>query len=1199
MRPRPPDPLEPMLQFRLYAPLSFLAVFLFGAVAGTSEAQDTSFICTTEHTDVPPAAAKLAYQDSLRMLIVLVRFQDDDSDGSGTVAPNRWPDQVDGNPIPYTEMPAWGPTLLAPDPALVSDAHVTPADSSLSAFFYNQSKNGAGGPHILWGDVWPRKASGTPEVYVTAQPEAYYVNDDSLASRGWGYLTQEVLDSLAVSPGFDIGDYDYDRNGSVDHIMFVVRRADIHASIGNGEEALDGPVPDVSGWPDTAPSSQRLEYWSPSRQAIVNVDRYGSGSYMVVGYGPGRAGLIHEYMHDLFSMGHTWIIGDNGVPAEKPFGVGGPCWFNRMCGTGTVVRGASKSNYDIHTQSLSGHELRRQEWADVRSLSPTSGDQLDVHVKDLYNSGEVVLIPLAAGSAASHLSIENRQRTSFFDEEALYQSPDPFYGRIRYKLTGTGMLVSLSQGRYFGLMPPDNRFGAYVQDTLRIVTPCDGTSPHCQGVDLYETDVHQPSTSNQVSPWTRPNVSGYNGYPTGQAPNWFAVNDIRYTGGANGEMAFDFMADVRAASVFTVTTDSWMGTESDGLVLGKIRVTNGATLTIEPGVSLTFTDGIFVEQGATLVVGTGATISLGPGERIIAQGDLIATDATFQAVAGATWKGIRIGVPTAPSFGGGSTPVAPSDSRLNGVVVSNVDFSSELVGSSAYPPFSAIEVYDTSVDIGGGSVVADVVKGNGISVSGSQGAVFVQGETTRIRDNDGLGVLALGGGRATIRDRALVTLNKAGGARASGTGSVVDLRTNGRVDDNDVVGLLAENNASASVSTEPHPTHNTSVSQNDAGPTALSGGSVADAACTFTACRPSAFVENWLGGSYDAKALGGSSVILEDDFWGTGRQGLIQVVDKSSFIDLFPTAPTPDGLTGGGTTASARGSQTAASKGGPSQSREIAGGALDLLSPAMVAAEQLRRATARRDSNAVLGHLVAALALVVTDDDRAAVFSAATSAVAQWPTESVVAVIAESTGLHGAWADRALAVAHAAGGDLDAADAIALSLSADGLAAHAAFGHGLRVRIAVAQRDAQAARGRLDAFPDTGSEHVEHAYAAALALAIATFPELGDDASGRSADPALASSKTESGLADALRVYPNPSAGAARVALALAEATPHLTAAVYDALGRRVATLHDGPAADGAHAFAIDADALAPGVYVVVARADGAAPMTARLTVVR
>ena len=80
----------------------------------------------------------------------------------------------------------------------------------------------------------------------------------------------------------------------------------------------------------------------------------------------------------------------------------------------------------------------------------------------------------------------------------------------------------------------------------------------------------------------------------------------------------------------------------------------------------------------------------------------------------------------------------------------------------------------------------------------------------------------------------------------------------------------------------------------------------------------------------------------------------------------------------------------------------------------------------------------------------------------------------------------------------------------------------------------------------------------------------------------VADTPQESGLA--LGISPNPSAGDATVTLAL-DAPGAARVVVFDALGRRVAVLHDGPLAVGEHAFEIDAGRLAPGLA-----ADGKAP---------
>jgi hypothetical protein len=58
---------------------------------------------------------------------------------------------------------------------------------------------------------------------------------------------------------------------------------------------------------------------------------------------------------------------------------------------------------------------------------------------------------------------------------------------------------------------------------------------------------------------------------------------------------------------------------------------------------------------------------------------------------------------------------------------------------------------------------------------------------------------------------------------------------------------------------------------------------------------------------------------------------------------------------------------------------------------------------------------------------------------------------------------------------------------------------------------------------------------------------------------------------------------------------------VFDALGRRVAILHDGPLAAGAHTLELDAASLPPGHYIVRAHVPGAAdaPLVRRLVIAR
>ena len=79
---------------------------------------------------------------------------------------------------------------------------------------------------------------------------------------------------------------------------------------------------------------------------------------------------------------------------------------------------------------------------------------------------------------------------------------------------------------------------------------------------------------------------------------------------------------------------------------------------------------------------------------------------------------------------------------------------------------------------------------------------------------------------------------------------------------------------------------------------------------------------------------------------------------------------------------------------------------------------------------------------------------------------------------------------------------------------------------------------------------------------------------------------------------PHPARGAARLALTL-DAPQALRAEVFDARGRRVATLHDGPLAAGAHALVWDAAGAAPGLYLVRVTGAGGAHASRRVVLAR
>ncbi len=111
-----------------------------------------------------------------------------------------------------------------------------------------------------------------------------------------------------------------------------------------------------------------------------------------------------------------------------------------------------------------------------------------------------------------------------------------------------------------------------------------------------------------------------------------------------------------------------------------------------------------------------------------------------------------------------------------------------------------------------------------------------------------------------------------------------------------------------------------------------------------------------------------------------------------------------------------------------------------------------------------------------------------------------------------------------------------------------------------------------------------------LAQGVTTWPTHDLFGMGTAAEPAVAD-----GLG--LDVAPNPVRDRARVSLDLPMATT-ARVEVFDVLGRRVATLHDGALSAGPHDFVLDAASLPAGLAVVRAVTD-AGVVSRRVTVIR
>ena len=160
-----------------------------------------------------------------------------------------------------------------------------------------------------------------------------------------------------------------------------------------------------------------------------------------------------------------------------------------------------------------------------------------------------------------------------------------------------------------------------------------------------------------------------------------------------------------------------------------------------------------------------------------------------------------------------------------------------------------------------------------------------------------------------------------------------------------------------------------------------------------------------------------------------------------------------------------------------------------------------------------------------------------------------------------------------------AAALAAVSASAQPGTLDPAFGAGGRTLVSVGDNDvayglAFEANGRVVLAGTTGDISTED-----TSVAVARF--LTDGRPVAADAPAVAA---RAGLTAA----PNPFGVRTAVTLTLAEAG-EARVSVFDALGRRVAVLHDGPLAAGARTFQLGGEGLAPGVYVVRAEGGGGA----------
>ena len=511
------------------------------------------------------------YQDTLRALIVFVKMQDDHSIGDPQVAYRDWPLFEDAGTLPD-----FARHLLHPAP------HPPYPDSSLTAYFHQQSL----GQFVLFGEVYD-------SVLVTAHPEQAYHRPQG----GYGALTEEILEKLDRY-GLDFSTFDYNSDGRLDHLFIVVRsdsRRDNKTFVWTGASCLDGRCAGgvVSSKKSPTPVYDGVEIdWNVSGSYIMHRT---PGNILPLVYHVRL--MAHEIGHDLWAKHFVHIppLLHNDVPAKSNRGP--------TC-IGYVLMAGAGGGYDCGGhQIISAFERDLLGW--ISCYTPTGDETLSLG--DLYTTGDCIRIPFSAEQPHRRLYLTNHQPVGYFDQ--------PRQGGIQNQfdmglLRTTGLLIHLADNNRLDVIPADN--------TLDLSNVSDS----------YNGDLFDGTPVRQITPWTRPNISGYTRYPDKGKPDWFALDNIHVLPDSSEKLSIQFIQDFRLKPI--IREDSWIGAESEGTLFNEtIHVQEGVTLTVETRIELE--KGMVIDPMATVIIAQNgkidlprqATIRLHPDSELHVKGSLI------------------------------------------------------------------------------------------------------------------------------------------------------------------------------------------------------------------------------------------------------------------------------------------------------------------------------------------------------------------------------------------------------------------------------------------------------------------------------------------------------------------------------------------------------------------------------------------------
>jgi hypothetical protein len=525
---------------------------------------------------VAPVLAQ-PYADSLKVLVVFVKFADDDVPGNPVLRSRDWPLYSDPRRLPTSARSLLSPS---PDPPF--------ADSTLTAYFHQQSM----GRLVLFGDVYP-------QTIVSQGPEAEYHNP----AGGYGKLTAEVLTAIDRE-GLDFSDYDYNGDGLVDHIFIILRgdsEKDSRRIAWTGASCLDARC---ANGPPVGP------YMNPLSFDGVRIDWNLSGS-IIFNRVPGNVlphywlvrMMAHEIGHDFWRRYfiHIPAITTNDVPAESNYNPA-------TAAIGYVLMAGAGGGRDARgDETISAFERHLLDWIDCPALA---SDTDAVRLRDLYVSGDCRRIELEA-AGDRRLFVSNRQRLGPFDRPRRAGVDGRFdMGLLRT----TGLLVGLAQHTRYDVLPADNSLELSV------------------GSEAYQGDLFGPGSSKQLTPWTRPTINGYTTRRIRQEVRWHALDDIRASETDRKVLIFDYVADFRKRPI--IREDSWMGWETDGQVIAApLTIMEGATLTVLTAVTLA--GRVTLRPGTRLKIARGGALTLAPNAALV-----LATNSTLEIEGQAHIEGV-------------------------------------------------------------------------------------------------------------------------------------------------------------------------------------------------------------------------------------------------------------------------------------------------------------------------------------------------------------------------------------------------------------------------------------------------------------------------------------------------------------------------------------------------------------------------------